>query len=304
MKSIWSGIFKLVISSTLIFLILWKVGIDRISQTWQDLRHFEILAAFAISPIVAFLGAYKWKLMVQAVRLRPTWKEAMRSFLSGMGVGLLTPMRVGELSRIFFLRGNRDVLLGVALVDKAVDLQSLLILAVIGSALAFGPLTLSLFSGAVLAVFVLLLYPSPFISLFRWTVTYIPLMKKLERMVAAIEAFPTKWLLFCLSIRFVVCLVDMVQFTLLINAFTPSSPTAILASYPLIVLINTFPLTISGLGLREGAAAVILSEFGVPAAAAVSASFLLFTINTLIPGLLGALLMPQGTLAHIKKRLA
>ena len=64
--------------------------------------------------------------------------------------------------------------------------------------------------------------------------------------------------------------------------------------YPIIILINILPLTIGGIGIREGASMITLSKFGIPPEAAVNASFLLFCANTLIPGLIGALFFSKA----------
>jgi uncharacterized membrane protein YbhN (UPF0104 family) len=54
------------------------------------------------------------------------------------------------------------------------------------------------------------------------------------------------------------------------------------------------PVTIGGLGIREGAAAWLLSRYGVPTAEAALAAFLMFSINTALPGLIGAFLLPAA----------
>jgi uncharacterized membrane protein YbhN (UPF0104 family) len=63
-------------------------------------------------------------------------------------------------------------------------------------------------------------------------------------------------------------------------------------TFPLVILTNVLPLTVGGLGIREGAAAALLSHYGVPTAEAALAAFLMFAINTALPGLVGALLLP------------
>ena len=110
-------------------------------------REVVLMAAF-MSPIVVLLGVYKWKLLVNGSGFKATWKSSIASYLGGMGIGLFTPMRVGELSRIFFLSGNREVLLGAALLDKAIDLQILLLLSTIGCFLFFGMKMAVVFGGS------------------------------------------------------------------------------------------------------------------------------------------------------------
>ena len=289
------GILKLIISLTLIILILNKVRISLIMQTLGDIRQFEVLIAFLIAPVVIFLGTYKWKLMINALGIVANWMRFLISFLGGMGIGLLTPMRVGELSRILFLPGKREALLGIALVDKAIDLESLLILATLGSALAFWLIPTFIFGILTAILLGLILFPGLYTSFLGRIIPYLPYKQKIQGMLASIKKLPVKLTLFCLFIRLIVCGFDMTQFYILITAFTSVEPIAVFATYPLIVLVNTFPITISGIGLREGTAAILLNIFGIPAPIAVSASFILFCINTLLPGLIGALFINQAS---------
>jgi len=58
----------------------------------------------------------------------------------------------------------------------------------------------------------------------------------------------------------------------------------------LIFLAVALPVGFAGLGVREATAALVLASFGIEKEVAVQASFQLFVINMLIPGLIGAFL--------------
>src|SRR5262249_11177509 len=62
--------------------------------------------------------------------------------------------------------------------------------------------------------------------------------------------------------------------------------------FPLVVLTNAVPVTIAGFGLREGTAVYLLSHYGVPQAFAFAGAFLMFFLNTALPGFVGAALAP------------
>jgi uncharacterized membrane protein YbhN (UPF0104 family) len=76
---------------------------------------------------------------------------------------------------------------------------------------------------------------------------------------------------------------------------------AALAAYPLVIFANIIPVTIGGVGVREGVSAIILGRFRVAPEVAVSASFLLFCINTLLPGLIGAFFVHRIKFRNNKK---
>ncbi len=57
--------------------------------------------------------------------------------------------------------------------------------------------------------------------------------------------------------------VAIIQCYLLVNAFQPADFSTVFFTFPLIILTNIVPVTISGLGVREGAAVLLLPQFGV-----------------------------------------
>jgi uncharacterized membrane protein YbhN (UPF0104 family) len=68
----------------------------------------------------------------------------------------------------------------------------------------------------------------------------------------------------------------------------------VVLTFPLVVLTNVLPITIGGLGVREAAAAALLSHYGVSPADAALAALLMFGINTALPGIVGATLLPAA----------
>jgi uncharacterized membrane protein YbhN (UPF0104 family) len=62
----------------------------------------------------------------------------------------------------------------------------------------------------------------------------------------------------------------------------------ILFVFPLVLLTNVAPVTLSGLGLREGTAIALLALFGISSAAAFNATFLSYLLNSVAPAVVGA----------------
>ena len=81
---------------------------------------------------------------------------------------------------------------------------------------------------------------------------------------------------------------ELASFFFLLRAFSPTKFTTALATYPYIVLAGDLPVSFSGVGVREGAAALLLSPYAVPACAAVDASLVWFLLAMLLPAALGA----------------
>jgi hypothetical protein len=62
----------------------------------------------------------------------------------------------------------------------------------------------------------------------------------------------------------------------------------------MVVLTNAVPLTVAGLGTREGAAIILLSRYHthILRSVASASAFLMFFMNTALPGIVGALVTP------------
>ena len=128
-----------------------------------------------------------------------------------------------------------------------------------------------------------------------------PFKGKLLLLAQGINSIPQKTISVCIIYRLLMTVIDVLQFYLLIMAFIPIKVIYALIAYPLVMLINILPITIGGIGVREGTSALILTKFGIPPEYAVSASFLLFCVNTLLPGLAGSLFISRIRLSGTLK---
>ena len=70
--------------------------------------------------------------------------------------------------------------------------------------------------------------------------------------------------------------------------------SAAMAFVPIVAIAQVLPLSVSGLGLREGALVILLAPLGVAAAQAVALGLLLYCMN-LVVSLLGAPAFAVGT---------
>lgn len=71
-------------------------------------------------------------------------------------------------------------------------------------------------------------------------------------------------------------------------------PTALLAFYPAVAMLQVLPVAVGGLGVREGALALFLTPLGVPTERAVALGLLLYVL-TIVTSLAGAPAFALGT---------
>jgi uncharacterized membrane protein YbhN (UPF0104 family) len=90
----------------------------------------------------------------------------------------------------------------------------------------------------------------------------------------------------------------LVQFVLLIIAFSHHAPLGDFLLASILIMFSKSilsPLSLSELGIREGASIFFLSQFGEPAIVALNASLSLFAINILLPSIIGLFLLAVKT---------
>ena len=85
----------------------------------------------------------------------------------------------------------------------------------------------------------------------------------------------------------------IVELYFMILAFDSVSLCAVFLSKPMINLSSLIPISIAGLGVREGVGFYLLSRFQVSGHASVSAVFLSFLVNYLLLAVIGVFFMPR-----------
>ena len=251
------------------------------------------LIALTLALLFTLLKSLKWWLMLHQQEPSISWRTAGRSYLVGMAGGLLTPGRVGELSRALTLgQIERASVVALTLLDRFLDLWVVALLALPGLARFSGrgpSWLLPLLALLGLPLLILSKTPpaGPLAWLHRRSAAKGGVVKKLLSAGEAIFRIPRRHLLCWLGLSGLGYAVVLLEFHWLLGGPSQYSFHTILLCLPLIMLANILPFTLSGLGVREGLSAALLATFDVPAGLAISAAFQLFLFNTALPALAG-----------------
>jgi hypothetical protein len=84
----------------------------------------------------------------------------------------------------------------------------------------------------------------------------------------------------------------LLQYWIILRAWEPVGMDVVAFCFPLVVLTNVVPLTVAGLGTREEAAILLLKHYHIAASIALTSAFLMFFMNTALPGLIGFAVAP------------
>jgi uncharacterized membrane protein YbhN (UPF0104 family) len=248
-----------------------------------------------------WLQHVKWLRLLHLIDPEIRKSDAAASLLAGFALGLVTPGRVGEIGRGFFLRNvDRVQATVLAGVDKLTTLAVIflagmagVIWAVAGAAggnAAWPAMTAGFLAGS--ALLAMLLAPGRVsVLLGRARLSRLrALGTRLQNGVWTGSTLRFRLVIVGLSLAFYITFV--LQFSLFVAAFTGSvRPEYSLAAAVTLFTKSLLPISFGDLGVREGSAALVFARIGVPAAAAFNGALLLFVANVALPGIFGTILI-------------
>jgi glycosyltransferase 2 family protein len=278
---------QIVLSLGVLAAILWRVPFAGLRVAFHNLEVGSLLLACFSFLLLLVLRAYKWHGLMAAAHGGQV-RKSLRALFGGFALGLITPGRLGELGRCVFVRKEERAQVALLTVyDRLLDFWALL--TAVGASLFFlSPLPAAIFG---VAVWLALL---PVVMGFPTLVSHLSRLARKFRHLrghfvdAAVEmpAIPTpRFAVLALSATGV----ELASFFFLLRAFSPTGFATAIATYPYIVLAGDLPFSFSGVGVREGAAALLLSPYAVPSSAAIDTSLVWFVFAMLLPAVLGAL---------------
>lgn len=299
-------ILKLIISVTIIIVIFYDIDLDKLKFIFNNANKNFIFLAIFLLPVNIFLQFIKWKYLIGKVsETKTSSKLILTSVFLGISFGFITPGKVGELGKLFIIRNvDKLKLLSMSILEKIYDVLPVIVFGVISipflphlfftdsSLMQFNLLIITMV--VALIIIFILLHP----ALIKLIVSYVKnnffkSSSRFEKFNEGIQSFSKTNARMLSSFSLVLFLVYTTQFVLLIFAFGQINIHLAYIGVWAAILIKTFlPISLGDIGVREGTAAYVFSLMGFPKEAAVSAGFMLFVINILIPASIGVFLIP------------
>lgn len=279
-KSLIINFIKLILTGVIFFVIFKKISFASLLSVFQNVRFIYLVLAFALSFCFTLLKIYKWFILINSIE-KTSFSKAVDSYLIGMSLGIITPGRIGELARVFNL-GSKLEGMGIALWDKILDLYVVLGLSIFGICYFTGIFWGSLFLFLLILLLFLIVNPK-----YLCILNKLPIFNRYPQIIDSLSMIKKKNLWINLVVTFFAYLVVILEGYILSKAFGIENFKALLYGYPLVMLVNLVPITVGGLGVREGTAIYILSRLNIPANISFNISFLIFIFNTVLPALWG-----------------
>ncbi len=276
---------RVVISVTLLGLILWKTDWPQVRHAFAHLRVQFWLGAVAVLALAQVVSAVRWQYIARELGVARPFLHMLGFYFIGMYFSLVLPTSVGgDVVRAWYLDGNSGKKLNAFLstfLDRLCGLWVLLILALLG--VVFSPLTFpnwirwSVFACVGAGVAGMLSLP----ILYRFRDK---LPGKIQKLLDALLAVPSWRVLIIpvvLSVLVQISNVVVVWLVgLAIGADVPGTFYWILV--PLVSLLMMLPVSVNGMGVREGGMVLLLAPFGVSEGTALTLAFLWFAVTVTV----------------------
>jgi uncharacterized membrane protein YbhN (UPF0104 family) len=244
------------------------------------------------------IEAKKWHHLVNKIE-KISFLTALKGILFGITFSLFTPNRLGEYGgRVMVLKHNRITAIAATLIGSYAQIVANLTIgasAFILYCYFFQQLNFILF--AVLFFLFIIAIVALYISYFNLSsasriFSKIPIFKKLHNYVSIVEKYSFHEFLILLLLSFLRYTVYCVQFGLLLYVFDIKCNYIVsLIHIPSIFFIQTIlpSFAIADIGVRSEIAIQIMQNISTNNLNIVAATVMLWLINLIIPGILGAI---------------
>lgn len=264
-------LLKLSLGIVLVIWILSHVDRHKVLEYFLALDFTTLSIILFFSLITISVQFFRWRYLVICNSVSFDFKDIIPSFFAGYSFRLMIPGGHAEISKIFLLPGKKRGKAVAVGMEKFFQTYIKLVLLLI--ALSFSFPAYNTFFYPSIGILILLLF---FLPKIKW-------LKKLqEKEVNNLVVFGNT-LIFSLLIFIIM----VIQYYILLNQVNSIEFFETMHTVVYLWGSGIVPISISGLGVREGLAVYFLKMYGIVPAHAVATSLFLFFLNTIIPALIG-----------------
>lgn len=293
---------KFIISAALLGGLAWRTDWEHVGEAFARLRPELWLAAVGLYALTQVVSGWRWRLLARPLGFDRPWRQFVGIYYVGMFFNLVLPTSVGgDLVRAWYLdhRGNRKLRAFYSvLADRGSGLVILLTLACL-AALAC-PVVLpawipwSVWGTAGVAAIVG--------AVVFWRVTRPSAANGTLTAVIVTYLNRPRMLLATTGLSVLVQAANVVLVWLIGVALAADVPASFYwIMVPMVTLLTLVPVSLNGMGIREGGTVLFLSQVGVPEGTALTIAVLWFAVMA-VNSLAGGLVYLLGTFPRPQMR--
>jgi uncharacterized protein (TIRG00374 family) len=295
-------ILRLAVSGALIYFILRDADLRSVFEAIGESNFALVLLAFVLTMAGAVGGTLRWRALLAAQGVRVPLGKLLQSYMTGIFFNQILPSTIGgDASRAYDswrFGGTRAGAVTVVFVDRFLGMLALLAFAVgsmllssrLNSVLPFSRVWIvAAVAGMALVVWLLFVPPRAFTR--RLEEGRVPFAARIRTLTEALRLFHGRkdTLAVALLYSFAIQANVIVIYTLIAASLSLPVPLLdLLLIVPLAAMALVLPISINGIGVREGVFAFFMAPFGVTTAEAVAYAWIAYAI-LVAQGLLGGL---------------
>ena len=305
-------LMKIVISAGLLVFLLTKISPERLLPVLHRIEWPYLLLAFSIFFSSVLLGSYQWHQLLGAGGIDLTFAKTFRLYFVGLFFNNFLPANIGgdavkiyDVSRI----GNDPYqVFAITLLDRIIGITGLCLLAVAGSIILIGrggieelPIYLIVFISCIAPVFALVLNRriSGQIKKMFTMITWWGLGERFGSVFEHLGEFRRlrvllgRLTLLALAVQLLRVCTHVAVARALGVAMTPDRLLYFFVFIPLLGLLMVLPISINGLGVREGTGVLLFARIGLLEEEALLMEFMTYVVMVTVSLLGGVIFLAR-----------
>ena len=294
----------------LFIFILTRIDLSSLLEIFLSINLFFLCCALIVNGIAIVMKSFKWKLIVSTLKKEISLSESIKAFLIGFSFSVLTPAKLGDFVRAFYIRDEQCTLgkaLSSVVTDRLIDIVTLFSIAFIGIFVFSFVFHREILSVSLLVILAVAIASAVYIvtrkDLLTWLLRpffniFIPHHHKKTVSEYYHDFFSGLSVFFQnKKIFFLVIIVGIVSWfppivyawLLALSLGISVELTFFVLVIPIISLLDLLPISISGIGTRDAALIFLFGLQGIPPESAVAFSLLYLFMSYWLVALVGAL---------------
>lgn len=297
----WVPVLRLVASAVMLSILLSRVRLGALIPTWRPTTAVLLAAALLVTALGIVLSALRWQRVLAALDVAVALPTLVRHYLAGLFVGNFLPSTIGgdvlRVSRLSAATGEAPTTFASVVLERLTGWIVLPVITLTGLVLNPGLRRLGTASTVALAVSISTLLLLAVVLVAAASPRVGGRLIRTEgwvRFIGAVHLGLDRFRRHPLAVVSVVGVGFVYQLAVVLAAFLAAktlgldiSWTAALAFIPAVAIVQVLPVTVGGLGVREGAFVLFLTPLGVTTHGAIALGLLVYLLN-LVVSLLGA----------------
>jgi len=316
-KRKWT-ILRFAIAIAIIIFLFTKISIADVINSVLSAKLHYVTPAIILTLLAWYGASYRLKFFSNMQGLTISTFQAFEIDVSALFYGLFLPggnLTGGVIK--FYKLSRKDNKLSEALIALVLDrVFATLALCIVG--LFFWMLSIPEDTNLLVLsmIFILLALTGFCILIFfdrdYWVIKWLlglankvyvsPKLNRFIQSLSGLGRIPLRSLILMITISIIASqLLNVLVFFLLLKSIDLDVPFVSIGWIrSVVILVTMIPISISGMGLREGAFILLLGAFGVSDGSAFAYSLLVFAVTRIVPGLLGGLFEARTLITKVR----